>query len=114
MIHDSNQAIVPFNRETNQPVNPRHSHGREGQEKILSKDCVPEIQNSNQSRSHPFDVIAILANLMNMEGNNTSPTPIFKHPRIGEANSINEGRSTSILKHIRIIKEDDQDVCQCS
>ena len=47
---------------------------------------------------------------MNKEGDNTSPTPTFKHPRTGEAYSINEGCSTSIPKHIGIVEEDDQEV----
>lgn len=69
-----------------------------------------ETQNLHQSSSQPIDFIAFLANVMDREGDNTSPTPTFKYPRIGEANSINESRSTSILKHNGIIEEDDQEI----
>lgn len=57
-------------------------------------------------------VIAILANMMEEGGENMSPTPAFKHPRRGEVDSVltKEGCSTSILKHIGIMEEDDLEV----
>ena len=105
LVHDNTQAndniaIVHFNGETHQPINPRHLEGREGQNKVLSKGCVLETQNSIQSSSLPLDVTTFLANLLDGEGDNISFTPTFKHPRIGEVDSINEGCSTSILEHI--------------
>ena len=48
--------------------------------------------------------------MMDGEKDDISPTPTFKHPRIGEVDSSNEGCSTFILKHIGIIKKDDQEV----
>lgn len=35
------------------------------------------------------------------DGGDISPTSTFKHPKIGEVDSRNEGRSTSILKHTK-------------
>jgi hypothetical protein len=101
-VHDNSQengnlAIVPFNRE----ARPNED---------LSDECVPETQNSTQSSSQPLDVITFLANGMEEERDETSPTPTFKHPRIGEVGFANEGHSTSILQHIGLIEEDDQEV----
>ena len=63
LVHDNTQAnnnlaLVPFNRETNQPVNPRHLEGKERHVEFLSKDSVMETQILNQSSSQPIDIIA--------------------------------------------------------
>ena len=80
------------------------------QDEFLSEECISETQNSTQSRSQPLDVITCLANMMKGDRNDISPTPTFKHPRIGEVGSTSEGRSTSILKHIGCTYEEDQEV----
>ena len=92
-----------FNMETNQLVKPRHLMGRERQKEFLSEDCVLETHNSNSLSSQLINIIAFLANVMDGEGDNTSPTTTFKHPRIDEAYLINEGWVT-------FIEEDDQEV----
>lgn len=114
-VHDKSQengnlAIVPFNRETKQPGNSRRLGERGRPNEDLNEECVPETQNSTQSSSQPLDVITFLANGMEEARDETSPTPTFKHPRIGEVESVNEGHSTSILQHIGLIEEDDQEV----
>lgn len=54
-------AIVPFNGEAHQPIHPGHSVGKAEQSEDLVEDCVPEIQNSDQSSSQSLNVSAILA-----------------------------------------------------
>lgn len=70
----------------------------------MTEDHILETQNPNQSNSQSLDVIAILANMTDKAGENVSPTPTFKHPKIGEVDStiINKGCSSFILKHIGI------------
>lgn len=60
--YDSTQAngalaIVWFNGEIHQLVNPSDLEGRERQEEYPSEECVPETQNWNQ----PIDVITLLS-----------------------------------------------------
>lgn len=107
---NGNLAIVPFNKETYQPDNSRHLEENVRQGEFLSEECVSETQNSTQSRSQPLDGITFLANMMEGDRDDISPTPTFKHPRIGEVGSTSEGRSTSILKHIGCTDEEDQEV----
>lgn len=107
---NGNIAIVPLSKETHQPGISRHLEVSVRQDEFLSEECILETQNSTQSRSQPLDVITFLANMMEGDRDDISPTPTFKHPRIGEACSTNEGRSTSILKHIGCTYDDDQEV----
>lgn len=115
MVYDSSQvngslAIVPFNRETHQHGNPRHLGGKRATRQKLSEECVPEIQNWTLSSNQPLDVMIFLANGMERERDGISPMTNFKQPKIGEVESTNVGHPTSILQHIGLIEEDDQEV----
>lgn len=48
--------------------------------------------------------------MMDGERDDISPMPTLKDPMIGDVDSTDEGHSTSILEHIGIIEEDDQEV----
>lgn len=117
MIYDDPQVkvtltIVSFNWEARQPIHLGHLEGREGRGEDSIEDCVFETQNLDQLSSQFLDIVAILANMMDGGGDNTSCTPTFKHPRLGEANSplMNEECSTYILKHIGLMEEEDLEV----
>ena len=64
----------------------------------------------NVFNSELLHVKNFLANRMEGERDETSPMPTFNHSRIGEVESANEGHSTSILQHIGLIEDGDQDV----
>lgn len=80
------------------------------QEDDLIVDCVNEIQNIDQSISLSIDVIVILVNFFKREGvDHSSSTPIFSTScaQDGCPPLVMDNRSTSILKHIDMLEEDE-------
>jgi hypothetical protein len=56
----------------------------------VTEDRILETQNPNQSNNQSLDVIAILADMMDEAREIVSPTPTFKHRKIGEVDSFKD------------------------